>query len=105
MQVPDPGFLAVVVALLKYVGAPAATALGFIVLMRKAILPKANGKDRQDTAQRLDLALTTHFDQLRRDLTTTIERQHALSRDDARNALTTHLLELELGRLRAGDKA
>lgn len=105
MQVPEPAFLDVVITLLKFVGAPAATALGFIILMRKAILPKINGKEKQESLQRLDLALTSHFDQLRRDLTTTIERQHELSRDDARNALTTHLLELELGRLRAGDKA
>ena len=94
----------VLLELLKFVGAPAATALGIMWLLRKVILPKANGNDRKEQLQRLDLALTNHFDQLRRDLTATLERQHELSRDDFRNALATLLMEQELGRLRASDK-
>jgi len=97
---PEPVLFDVFVALIKFVGAPAATAFGFIWLMRKAILPKANGKERRDALEHLDLTLTEHFDQLRRDLTTTIERQQQLSRDDMRNALGTLILEQELGRLR-----
>lgn len=108
---PEPVLLEVFVGLIKFVGAPAATALGIIWLLRKAIIPKANGaekaqteRDKQEALQHLDLTLTEHFDQLRRDLTTTVERQHELSRDDMRNALATLILEQELGRLRAGDK-
>lgn len=104
LQGQESDALKVIVDLIKFVGAPAATALGILWLMRKVILPKANGKERNATIDHLDLRLTVHFDQLRDDLKQAIENQHKTSRDDMRNALTTQLLELELGRLRAGDK-
>jgi hypothetical protein len=84
----EPVLLEVFVALIKFVGAPAATAFGFIWLMRKAILPKANGASQaaqtKEIVQHLDTKLTGHFDQLRRDLSITIQRE-------TENAVTKYL--------------
>lgn len=104
--------------LLKAVGVPALSVIGTIWLYKKLIEPKVNGRTNEElqalTAavamgfkemlQAQDTNLTRAFDQLRRDLTTTIEHQAERSRDDQRNALTTLLLEQELGKLRGGDK-
>jgi hypothetical protein len=111
IQAPEPAGVEVIVTLVKLVGAPAVMFFGFVWVFRRLLLPKQNGaakahdeQEKKEALQHLDLTLTTHFDQLRRDLTTTVERQHELSRDDLRNALATLLLEQELGRLRGGDK-
>lgn len=104
--------------LVKSIGAPSLAVLGTLWFYRKFIEPKANGKTTDEITalkdslagefksmqQSQDLSRTEHFDQLRRDLTTTIENQQKLTRDDLRNALATMTLELELGRLREGDK-
>lgn len=106
------------IELVKSIGAPALSVLGTLWFYRKFIEPKANGKTTDEIraltdslavqfktmTQAQDLSRTEHFDQLRRDLTTTIEKQQQLTRDDLRNALATMTLELELGRLREGDK-
>lgn len=47
-------------------------------------------------AAHIDLVLTEHFDQLRRDLTTTIERAHAHTQKETVDAMQRFLLELEL---------
>lgn len=47
-------------------------------------------------AQHTDLELTQHFDQLRRDLTTTIERAHERTQKQNVDAMQRFLLELEL---------
>lgn len=116
MPTPEPSWLEVASQLLKIVGAPVAVALGVVWLIRKSVLPKANGPalakvvtevlaaGQKDLLHHIDIENTEHFDQLRRDLTTTIENQQKLTRDDLRNALATMTLELELGRLREGDK-
>lgn len=95
MQAPEPMAMEVVTQLLKYVGAPAFTALGFIWLFRKVILPKANGKQAEEQTKeilyKLDAALTDHFDQLRRDLETKIEKT-------MENRLTAYLFQSELER-------
>jgi hypothetical protein len=111
IQAPEPPAMDVIVTLVKLVGAPTVMFFGFVWVFRRLLLPKQNGaakndadKEKREALQHLDLTLTTHFDQLRRDLSTTVERQHELSRDDMRNALSTMLMEMELGRLRAGDK-
>lgn len=116
LQAPDSSLPQVIAELVKFVGAPTATALGIVWLLRKAILPKANGTavtkavvealhdGQKDLLHHIDIENTEHFDQLRRDLTTTIERQQQLTRDDLRNALATMTLELTLDRLREGDK-
>lgn len=104
--------------LVKTVGVPLAQLLIAVLLVKKYVMPQANGKSDEGVKaltetmagqfrhleQAQDLTVTAHFDQLRRDLTTTIERQEQLTRDDLRNALATMTLELELGRLREGDK-
>lgn len=104
--------------LIKTLGVPLAQLLIAVILIKKYVMTPANGKATDDLKtltegvagafkgmmQAQDLSRTQHFDQLRRDLTTTIEKQAQLSRDDLRNALGTLLLEQELGRLRAGDK-
>lgn len=113
---PPPEWLEVINGLLKFVGAPAVIALSILWTVRRWILPKANGaalgkvvtevlaSGQKDLLHHIDVENTEHFDQLRRDLTTTIENQQKLTRDDLRNALATMTLELELGRLREGDK-
>lgn len=104
--------------LVKTLGIPLAQLLIAVILIKKYVMPGANGKtdaglkDLTETlagefkhmTQAQDLTATQQFDQLRRDLTTTIEQQQKLTRDDLRNALATMTLELELGRLREGDK-
>lgn len=114
LQAGDP----IVTELVKTIGVPLAQLLIAVVLIKKYVMPQANGKSDEGLAlltktmagefkhleQAQDLTVTEHFDQLRRDLTTTIERQEQLTRDDLRNALATMTLELELGRLREGDK-
>lgn len=104
--------------LVKTLGVPLAQLLIAVVLIKKYVMPQANGKSDESLAaltksltgefkvmtQAQDLSRTEHFDQLRRDLTTTIERQQQLTRDDLRNALATMTLELTLERLREGDK-
>ena len=46
-------------------------------------------------SQHLDLEITQHFDQLRRDLTTTIERAHERSDKQNADAMQRLLLEME----------
>jgi hypothetical protein len=91
----DPAFLEII----KAVGAPVATALGSIYFYHKFIAPKSNGKeakerDEQHTREimfKIDLALTEHFDQLRRDLETKIDKT-------MENWLTAYLYRRELER-------
>ena len=75
----DPAFLEV----LKTVGAPVATALGSIYFYHKFIAPKVSTEkeireqhdhNTQEILFKLDLALTEHFDQLRRDLEHKIDK-------------------------------
>jgi len=83
------------VDLIKLVGAPAVMFFGFVWVFRRLLLPKQNGqngkaiaaentvqtaalKDYTDAQTReikhhLDMAVTQHFDQLRRDLERKIE--------------------------------
>jgi len=76
------------VDLIKLIGAPAVMFFGFVWIFRKLLLPKQNGQalaaqtstlnDYTDAQTRelkhhLDMAITQHFDQLRRDLETKIE--------------------------------
>jgi hypothetical protein len=89
---PDSPWL---VDLIKLVGAPAVMFFGFVWVFRKLLLPKQNGqngtalaaenviqtealKEYADAQTRelkhhLDMAVTQHFDQLRRDLERKIE--------------------------------
>lgn len=60
--------------LVKSVGAPALAVLGTIWLYKKLIEPKANGANKE-LLHKFDIALTDGFDQLRRDLTTTIQKE------------------------------
>lgn len=99
MQAPDPVLLDVLKQLLVFVGAPAATALGFIWFLRKAVLPKTNGITqaafdafKKDLLYHIDIETTEHFDQLRRDLTTTIEKT-------LEDRLTAYLFRQELDRV------
>jgi hypothetical protein len=104
--------------IVKTVGVPALQVLGIMWFLKKFVLSSSNGEHTKEiaanvattlvTAQRLneqhnDLERTKHFDQLRRDLTTTIERQAELSRDDFRNAIATMFLEQQLERRRERD--
>jgi hypothetical protein len=85
-----------VVDLIKMVGAPAVMFFVFVWVFRKLLIPKQNGQNSRALAvenaiqtadfekytdaqtrelkHHLDSAVTQHFDQLRRDLTTTIEK-------------------------------
>lgn len=56
----------------------------------------AEAADTTPLAQHLDFTLTGMFDQLRRDLTRTIERAHELGQKEAANTMQRFLLELEL---------
>jgi hypothetical protein len=64
---------------------------------------KPNGKELAELTQHFDLTVTNAFDQLRRDLTTTIERQHEVTRKEWENMLQRFMVEMELSVLR-GDK-
>lgn len=100
-----------VIALLGLMGW---TALGAIKLWRELHGDRSSRRQPKDeiTAEALaenlqhdiDRQLTDAFDQLRRDLTTTIERQHQLSRDDFRDVVLKTLLEQEVERLRGRRK-
>lgn len=85
-----------VVDLIKLVGAPAVMFFGFVWIFRRLLLPKQNGQNGKALAaendlqtakfreytdaqtrelkHHLDMAVTQHFDQLRRDLERKIER-------------------------------
>jgi hypothetical protein len=85
-----------VVDLIKMIGAPAVMFFVFVWVFRKLLLPKQNGQQGKVVAaendlqtvkfreytdaqtrelkHHLDMAVTQHFDQMRRDLTTTIEK-------------------------------
>jgi len=84
------------VDLIKLVGAPAVMFFGFVWVFRRLLLPKQNGQNGKALAaenhlqtekfreytdaqtrelkHHLDMAVTQHFDQLRRDLERKIER-------------------------------
>ncbi len=81
-QMAEPG----VIELLKTIGA-----LGSIYFYHRFIAGKANGKDSQEILFRIDIALTSHFDQLRRDLEAKIEKT-------MENRLTAYLFRQELDR-------
>lgn len=115
------GAESVVLELIKSIGAPAATAMGFIWLHYRFIAPRhKNGSitpealqqaiadgvaealaaSRKDTTQHLDLALTQNFHWLLRDLEAKIGREHAETRKDWTNALQRFMFDLELFVLR-----
>jgi hypothetical protein len=95
IQAPEPPAVDVIVTLVKLVGAPAVMFFGFVWVFRRLLLPKQNGqngkalaaenhlqtekfRDYTDAQTRelkhhLDMAVTQHFDQLRRDLERKIE--------------------------------
>ena len=83
--------------LLETVGLPVVTALGAIYFYAKHLAPKANGRDLTTLTQHLDLKLTQHFDQLRRDLETKIE-------NTVESKLTAYFLQLDLDRSRERGK-
>lgn len=104
--------------LIRTVAAPVGQVFIIILFLKKYVLPPSNGEHTKEIAANVAATLTTankmleqhndmertkHFDQLRRDLTTTIERQAELSRDDFRNALATMFLEQQLERRRERD--
>ena len=97
----------IVLRVMDTVGVPVTVLLGLYVYDRWILTKKmGNGPNAKEVTQHLDLVLTAHFDQLRRDLATTIERAHESTQKDTRNALTQHLLDLELsgyGRMRRKD--
>lgn len=72
--------------LVRLIGAPAATATLWVLLYHKFIAPKANGLSK-DLVHRLDSTMTQGFDQLRRDLTTTIQKE-------TENAMTKALFNM-----------
>lgn len=84
-----------------------ATSIAAIYFYDRFIARKRNGvplKDvaetvTKDVAHGLDLALTTHFDQLRRDLSSTIERATDQGAKGMENAITKLLLQDALRRL------
>lgn len=84
--------LNVFLKLVETVGAPAAIALGWIWLYHKN-----TGKVTKEITQHLDMALTKHFDQLRRDLETKIE-------NTVENKLHAYFLQLDLDRARGREK-
>lgn len=115
LQAPEPMLLDII----KTVGAPVAQVLVIIWFLKKYVMPNGDTKEtlkeiaattattlitaQKQNEQHQDLERTKHFDQLRRDLTTTIERQAEASRDDFRNALATMFLEQQLERRRERD--
>ena len=92
IQLPDASLAS---KLLTEIGAPVATALGAIYFYHRFIMPKAvvkNGEESsKDLLHHFDMAITEHFDQLRRDLEVKIEKT-------VQNGLTAYLLESELRR-------
>ena len=79
--------------ILETVGVPVVTALGAIYFYAKVLAPKSNGKELTVITQHLDLKLTQHFEQLRRDLETKIEKT-------VESKLTAYFLQMELDRSR-----
>jgi len=99
MQLPEANTIEV---LLKAIGAPAATFFLFVLVFRRLLLPKANGRQNEqikdltdaqtkEILYRMDTAMTKHFDQLRRDLEMKIEKT-------MENRLTAYLFRQELDR-------
>lgn len=103
----------IVDALLKYGTSPGVVLLfllwqeqrrkrngGVSVEKLNSALQEAMGKalaiQREAMRQHLDIIITEHFDQLRRDLETKIGNEHKTTRDDWTNALSRFMLELEL---------
>lgn len=106
---PPPEWLEVINGLFKFVGAPAAIALGIMWFARRWIIPKANGEQREaqqaaadahyealrdhitasfkDLLHRYDMAQTLGFTQLQKDLTTTIQKE-------TENAMTKALFNM-----------
>lgn len=82
-------------ALAKYAGQPVAL-LAILYGYDRFIARKRNGPSTKDLLRDLDMALTGHFDQLRRDLSTTIERASDQGAKSMENAITTLLLNMEL---------
>jgi hypothetical protein len=87
---------------------PAATILLLLYLYDRIFFRKRakengghNGRSKEIT-QHLDLAMTEHFDQLRRDLETKIQQEAVATRQDHRNALHQLVLDLELFKRRPG---
>lgn len=72
--------------LVRVIGAPAATATLWVLLYHKFIAPKANGANKE-LLHKFDMVLTDGFDQLRRDLTTTIQKE-------TENAMTKALFNM-----------
>lgn len=88
----DPA-VATLAEIAKVIGAPTAIAFAAVWFYAKHLAPKANGKETKEITQHLDLKLTGHFDQLRRDLETKIEKT-------VESKLTAYFLQLELDRVR-----
>lgn len=78
-----------------------ATSIAAIYFYDRFIASKRNGGvSTKELSQHLDLALTKHFDWLRRDLETKIGKEHDDTRKDWTNALQRFMLDLELFVLR-----
>lgn len=75
-----------------------ATSIAVIYFYDRFIARKRNGPsvNVKELTQHLDLTITEHFDQLRRDLETKISKEHDSTRKDWENALQRFLLDLEL---------
>lgn len=112
LQAPEPMLLDVI----RTIGAPLAQVLIIIWFLKKYVMPNGDTKEtlkeiaettattlitaQKANEQHQDLERTRHFDQLRRDLTMTIENQAKLSRDDVRSAVSALFLRQDLERLR-----
>lgn len=106
IQAPEPQWLEVINGLFKFVGAPAGIALLVIWGLRKVILPKTNGAQlkahmetlsethgtqlaaqTKELLHRFDMAHTTGFIQLQKDLSVTIAKE-------TENAMTKALFNM-----------
>lgn len=82
------------------IGGPAATTLAWIFIYHKFIAPKGNGQNTTEILFKLDLALTEHFDQLRRDLEAKISSLEGRVLKTLEDRLTVYLFRQELDRPR-----
>lgn len=114
MQLPTPGTIEI---LAKTIGAPALTFFLFVVVFRKLLIPRANGKaietqtatleetikelskeQTRDILYKLDSDITGHFDQLRRDLEMKITIGQGQTEKAIDNSITAFLFRQELNR-------
>jgi hypothetical protein len=94
VQAPPPEVLSKILDLLV----SPATSIAAIYFYDRFVARKRNGggNTTKEIAQHLDLALTRHFDWLRRDLETKISKEHEDTRKEWTNSLQRFLLDLEV---------